>query len=245
MFRRLEAFLERALEGPAGRMGARLQPVTLAKRLERAMDENRSFRQDGVVVPNAYVISLHPDDYAPFATYHASLEDDLAREARERARASNFRMVSRPWVQLRADESVARGEIRVLATVSESHEPLTDAAAEAAPDTQTAVFEQGETGGVGRATLLVRTGKGDPVRFELSAPLIGIGRDHDNDLIVDDPGVSRHHCQLKLQQGLYALTDLGSSNGTAVNGRRVSEVALRDGDVIALGGTTVEYRVGK
>ncbi len=226
-------------------MGARLQPVTLAKRLERAMDENRSFRQDGVVVPNAYDIALHPDEYAPFATYRGSLEDDLAREARERARANNYRMVSRPWVRLRADASVPRGEIRILATVSESDEPVTDAAAGTAPDTRTAVLRQDETGAVGQATLLVRTGQGDPVRFELSAPLIGIGRDHDNDVIVDDPGISRHHCQLKLQQGLYALTDLGSSNGTTVNGRRVSEVALRDGDRIAIGGTTLEYRLGQ
>ena len=222
-------------------MGARMQPVTLAKRLERAMDENRSFSHEGVLVPNAYDVALHPEDFATFASYRSSLEDDLAHEVRQRARAHDYRLVARPWVRLRSDETLSRGDVRVTATMADAGEATPDAAAVAPPRSDTAVHAQADSGDAGRATLVVRTDGGAPTRFELSAPLISIGRDQDNDVIVDDPQVSRHHCQLKLQHGMYALTDLGSSNGSAVNGRRVTEQALRAGDVISIGRTTLEY----
>ena len=69
-----------------------------------------------------------------------------------------------------------------------------------------------------------------------AAPLIGIGRASDNDVILDDPLVSRHHCQLKLQHGAYGFADLGSRNGSFVNGQPVTEIALGPGDVIRVGG---------
>ena len=73
-----------------------------------------------------------------------------------------------------------------------------------------------------RAYLLVSTRGSRPVQFDLGGALIGIGRASDNDVIVDDPMVSRHHCQLKLQHGAYSFADLGSRNGSTVNGEPVS-----------------------
>ena len=66
---RVEAFLERFLEAPAGRLGASIQPVSLAKRLERAMDTNKTYGEAGVIVPNRYDLHLHPSDYAAFESY--------------------------------------------------------------------------------------------------------------------------------------------------------------------------------
>ena len=80
-----------------------------------------------------------------------------------------------------------------------------------------------------RAFLLVHTDGAPPVRFDLGGALISIGRASDNDVIVDDPEVSRHHCQLKLQHGAYSLADLGSRNGSWINGQPVNEVALGPG----------------
>ena len=73
IFSRVEAFLQRLFEAPAGRLGARIQPVSLAKRIERAMDTNKSFRDQGILVPNHYDLHLHPGDYAAFESYRASL----------------------------------------------------------------------------------------------------------------------------------------------------------------------------
>jgi pSer/pThr/pTyr-binding forkhead associated (FHA) protein len=94
-----------------------------------------------------------------------------------------------------------------------------------------------------RAYLLVRTDRGAPVQFDLGGPLITIGRASDNDVIVDDAQVSRHHCQLKLQHGAYSFADLGSRNGSLVNGQPVTEIALGPGDVIRIGGTVIDFQV--
>ena len=90
---------------------------------------------------------------------------------------------------------------------------------------------------------MVSTRGSIPVHFDLGGALIGIGRASDNDVIVDDPMVSRHHCQLKLQHGAYSFTDLGSRNGSTVNGETVSQVALGPGDLIRVGDTEIEFGV--
>jgi pSer/pThr/pTyr-binding forkhead associated (FHA) protein len=94
-----------------------------------------------------------------------------------------------------------------------------------------------------RAYLLVSTRGSRPVQFDLGGALIGVGRASDNDVIVDDPMVSRHHCQLKLQHGAYSFADLGSRNGSTVNGQPVSQIALGPGDVIRIGDTEIEFQV--
>src|SRR5918992_3555623 len=87
---RVEGFLERLFEAPAGRLGARLQPVSLAKRIERAMDTNKTFGDAGVIVPNQYDLHLHPSDYASFESYRGSLEDDLAHGVISHARHERY-----------------------------------------------------------------------------------------------------------------------------------------------------------
>ncbi len=77
----------------------------------------------------------------------------------------------------------------------------------------------------------------------LTALPLTVGRASDNDLILDDPMVSRHHCQLKLQHGAYSFADLGSRNGSEVNGQPVTEIALGPGDVIRIGDTEIEFQV--
>jgi pSer/pThr/pTyr-binding forkhead associated (FHA) protein len=94
-----------------------------------------------------------------------------------------------------------------------------------------------------RAYLLVSTRGSRPVQFDLGGPLIGVGRASDNDVILDDPMVSRHHCQLRLQHGAYSFADLGSRNGSTVNGEPVSQIALGPGDVIRVGDTGIEFQV--
>ena len=114
---RVEAFLERFLEAPAGRLGASIQPVSLSKRIERAMDTNKTYGQAGVIVPNHYALHLHPSDYAGFASYRNALEDDLAHGVLARARHERYSLVARPRVTIVADDATRRGEIRVAANV--------------------------------------------------------------------------------------------------------------------------------
>jgi hypothetical protein len=245
ILQRVEEFLERLFEAPAGRLGAKLQPVSLAKRIERAMDTNKSFGSGGVIVPNHYTLHLHPTDFASFASYQSALEDDLAHGVVSRARHERYTLVARPRVRLLADRTVPRGDIRVAATVSDDgHERAPEQ--EPPVSTDTVVYRPGEGTAAEtqtRAYLLVATDGQAPVQFDIGGPLISIGRASDNDVIVDDPLVSRHHCQLKLQHGAYGFADLGSRNGSAVNGHAVQQVALGPGDIIQIGNTTIEFGI--
>jgi ABC transport system ATP-binding/permease protein len=77
----------------------------------------------------------------------------------------------------------------------------------------------------------------DPTsRIRIRPQVTRIGRRPDNDIIVIDPGVSEHHAELRrTPAGRYSITDLGSRNGTYVNGTRVSQQELNEGDIIAIG----------
>ncbi len=251
----IESFLERLFEAPFGRLfRARMQPVALGKRIERAMDTNRSFTDDGILVPNHYEVHLHPSDYAGFESYRSALEDDLAHRVLARARRERYSLVARPRVKLVSDPATPRGDIRVAANLVDEWGAAVRGARDEGPPQQyseTRVFraptppvpDARPPAGPGASYLVVSTDGGRPVQFDLTGAVISIGRGSDNDLILDDPQVSRNHCQLKLQYGAYSLTDMGSTNGSYVNGQRVSEIALGPGDVIELGGTRIEFHV--
>ena len=252
----IESFLERLFEAPFGRLfRARIQPVALAKRIERAMDTNRSFTDDGVLVPNQFELHLHPADYEGFASYRSALEGDLEHRVLARARRERYTLVARPRVSLVSDQATSRGDIRVAASLvddrraSSGAAPLAD---EPEPTySETRVFRSPAppppgprpVNAPGGSYLVVSTDEGRPVQFDLTGAVISIGRGSDNDLILDDPQVSRNHCQLKMQYGAWSLIDTGSTNGSYVNGQRVSEIALGPGDVIELGGTRIEFHV--
>ena len=245
ILQRVESILERFLEAPAGRLGASIQPVSLAKRIERAMDTNKTYGDAGVIVPNHYDLHLHPADFEAFASYRTSLEDDLAHGVLSRARHERYSLVARPRVRIVSDDGTRRGEIRVAANVADERGERVADVMPASSDTM--VFDRPSGGdapdSARRAYLLVSTRGSRPVQFDLGGHLIGIGRASDNDVIVDDPMVSRHHCQLRLQHGAYGFADLGSRNGSSVNGQPVSQVALGPGDVIRIGDTEIEFQV--
>lgn len=244
---KLESFFERLFEAPAGRLGARLQPVSLSKRIERAMDTNKSFRDEGVIVPNVYELHLSSTDFATFASYRTSLEDDLAHGVLARARREHYTLVARPHVTIVADGALSRGDVRVAASVRDEEGERVVAAEPAIVASETMVFSRPDAdappASAPHAYLLVRSESGQAVQFDLGGPVISIGRATDNDVILDDPEVSRHHCQLKLQHGAYSFADLGSRNGSQVNGQAVNEIALGPGDVIRIGSTEIEFQV--
>lgn len=86
------------------------------------------------------------------------------------------------------------------------------------------------------AILTVKSGPDVGFRFRVKPEQKAyMGRDADNDVVLDDPGTSRRHARIEFKEGKYVLTDLGSANGTLVNGQRVVEQALDNGDRIKIG----------
>lgn len=246
---RLERMASQVLEGWTARLfRARLQPVQLGKRLIRAMEAHQTISLAKTFVPNSYVVSLSPDDFAEFEPYRRSLERDLAEALLGAARERSFTLLSFPTVELERDEDIARGDVRVsCALVDASGEEL------AAGSPQLGSVAAGHTMVLDRDALLRDRPRAPKASLEIpmegrrvhlgSEPL-GIGRDPENDLVLDDRRVSRRHAEIRLRLGRFTLYDLESTNGTFVNGRRVAEVVLSDGDRIGIGGAEIVLREG-
>jgi hypothetical protein len=239
---RLERLASQVLEGWTARLfRTRLQPVQIAKRLIRAMESEQTISLAKTFVPNSYVVSLSPDDHEQFEPYKKSLERDLAEAVLGSARERGFTLLSFPTVEIERDDGVARGDVKVSSA-------LVDASGdEVAPDSpELGRVAAGHTMVLDRDALLrdrpraprgALTVPGEGRRVPLTGEPITIGRDPENDLVLDDRRVSRRHAEIRLRLGRYTLYDLQSTNGTFVNGRRVAEIVLSDGDRIAIGGS--------
>ena len=243
---RVEAFVSRIIEGWSARLfGAKLQPVQIAKRVIRTMEAHQTISLSKTFVPNSYVVSLGPTDYAQFEQYRRSLERDLAETLLGAARERNFTLLAYPSVEIERDDDLAPGDIRVsCALVDTSGEEV-----EADPKRLGAV-ESGHTMVLDREALLRERPRAPRATLEqrdgpsvsLGPEPLLLGRDPQNDLVLDDRRVSRKHAEIRLRLGRYTLYDLQSTNGTYVNGRRVAEKVLDDGDKISLGGVELIFR---
>ncbi len=239
---RLESFVSRLIEGWSARLfGAKLQPVQIAKRLIRTMEAHQTISLSKTFVPNSYVVSLSATDFAQFEQYRRSLERDLAEAVLSASRERNFTLLDFPSVEIERDDDVAPGDIRVsCALVDASGDEV-----EADPKSLGAV-ESGHTMVLDREKLLrekprapkasIEMKDGERSSVQLGPEPMLIGRDQQNDVVLDDTRVSRKHAEIRLRLGRYTLYDLQSTNGTYVNGRRVAEVVLNDGDRISVAG---------
>lgn len=246
---RLEALASRFIEGWSARLfGAKLQPVQIAKRLIRAMESHQTISLSKTFVPNSYVVSLAPSDFSTFEQYRRSLEQDLAEAVLGAARDRNYTLLAFPTVEIERDEDLPPGDMRVsCALVDASGEEVgTDAKALGAVAAgHTMVLDREkllrERPRAPKASLVVHEGD-DRREIALGPEPLAIGRDPQNDIVLDDRRVSRKHTEIRLRLGRYTLYDLQSTNGTYVNGRRVAEVVLADGDRIAVGGVELQFR---
>jgi len=249
---RLEAFASRFIEGWSARLfGAKLQPVQLGKRLIRAMESHQTISLSKTFVPNSYVVSLSPSDFAQFEQYRRSLEQDLSEAILGAARDRNYTLLAFPTVEIERDEALPPGDLRVSCA-------LVDASGEeVAPDAKTlGAVEAGHTMVLDRekllrerprapkASLAIREGE-DRREIGLGPEPLAIGRDPQNDVVLDDRRVSRKHAEIRLRLGRFTLYDLQSTNGTYVNGRRVAEIVLSDGDRLSIGGVELLYRAAE
>ncbi len=225
--RQLERLVERALPRL---LGGRLSTPVVAGQLARTMEDGLRWDDRGKgFAPDQYALTLHPQDVETLLSQAPDLRDELARGLAEAARAHGYLLVSEPEVTLAADPTLARWDVRVVAwhrsrplefTQGMPHEART------------------EPGRVpAGAFLIIDAGR----HFPLDRPVVNIGRRLDNQIILEDPHVSRTHAQLRVRDGRFVLFDLGSTAGTQVNGRRVQQHVLRPGDVVAIGESNLVY----
>jgi Protein of unknown function (DUF3662)/FHA domain len=251
----VERFLERLFEGQSARLfRTGLRPIQVQRRLERAMESNRVRDGQRTVVPHRLTVRLAPDDLATLRATAPGLAASLADGALAFARAHRYSLLDRPTVTLRADPAVVPGAIAIDAGNGD-RSPGRDAAAVAdeadAAGRSPVAAAPPPSASDGTAVFVVPGAEGPratireirPDRSSRSIQLDGrpltIGRAPDNGLVVRDGRASRRHARIDVRRGSLVLTDLGSTNGSWVNDRRVDSVALGEGDRIRIGTTTL------
>ena len=224
-----ESWLERAVEGGARTLfRQRLQPIELAKAAARAMQSERLIGPEGIEVPNAFEIALHPDDLAELAPYQSSLETRIARYLSGFADERGLIPVGAVSVSLMADPHIGPSTRPVAPLGSTDVLPQVRRERPAAPP-------MGET-----VVLVLEDGR------QLTVPngSLRIGRALDNDLVIADSRVSRYHAQIVRDPHGPLVRDLGSTNGTARGGRTIGEDRLADGDQLSLVGYQIQVHIG-
>jgi hypothetical protein len=192
------------------------------------MDSQQSVGVEGVLVPNVYDVFLSSYDYAHFEPMRRSLAQNLESHLGRVARQRRYYLVSRPVVRFHRNDTLPAGDIRI-----ESH--LQD-------------IEPGDSEELQHTAILPRVEDGLPVAraapglvlpdqtYAVLRSPTRVGRLPDNDIVLNDKRVSRHHAEVIKQGERWLLRDTGSTNGTAVNGKVVREAVLKPGDTISLGG---------
>lgn len=238
---RLESWIEQLVEAPFVRLFAgRLFAQDVARHLARALEDGERIGADGTPeVPGRYRIVLNPEDLAALQTHHPDLDAQLAIDLQAVAESMQVRLMEPPAILLepRADLPVRTVHITPATHTSFMQNPTRDLNLESIRQR----IEQEEVDTLSanglRAYLIIQGTR----TFDLPQPVIRIGRALDNDLILEDPRVSRYHAQLRCRYRRYILQDMGSRGGTTVNGFPVQEIVLRPGDVISLSGVDLIY----
>lgn len=233
---RVERFIERLVERPSARLfRTRLKPVQILRRIERAMESERGGDGQRDLVPDAFRVRLHPQDLAALAA-PAEVAAELASGALTFARSHRYALRGRPSVTLQPDPTLRPGEVEVDPSVSSP--PSAAAPDDALAEGGTRVFEVPVVEAP-PAVIEVREPGRSPRRVSVTGAPMRIGRAPECELVLRDSRVSRRHARLQARGGLLVLTDLGSTNGTCVNGHRVTEVVLGAGDRIEVGETSI------
>ncbi|MFV0523453.1 MAG: FhaA domain-containing protein [Acidimicrobiales bacterium] len=217
VLRNFEDRLERMVEGMFARaFRSGLQPVELGRRLVKEMDLSRTLDVRGrALAPNRFVIRVSAEDLERFGQVRQSLIDELAATVREHAREEQLSFLGRVSVELDVDPNLRVGLFRVHPSYDER----------IAPDSESAWFEE-------------PSGQ----QHRIAAPLAAVGRLSDSDIVINDQNVSRRHAEIHVVGDDYELVDLGSTNGSKVNGERIQRRTLADGDQVTFGAITLRFR---
>ena len=245
-----------------------LQPVELARKLAREMEDHKTISVSRVYVPNEYTVYLAPQDREGFASYEKSLVAELGSYLDAHARGAGLSLVAPATVTLSTDTDLRAGEFGIACRMADAA-PAADAPSEAPAEevpspepaavpvvppparphqalegvsgTQVISASEARDAGLRQEVMTLTVGT---TRCRLSKRVSTMGRSRDCDVVVPDPNASRVHAEVRHIGLDYFLVDMGSTNGTEVNGQLVKRHALADGDTIVIGTTQIRVELG-
>ncbi len=239
---RFESLLEGMVERSFARLfRARLQPVEIAKRLTREMEAGRVVGVASVLVPNDYEVTLSSSDFDTFAPIRGSLEQEMADYLLRFAQEHHYGTTMPPAVRIAPDPTLRPRRIVVSARMTE--DARMSPSTERLERTQTMPaasndepFASAYVTAPGDAYLML-----DDTTYPLAGETITLGRGLENTIVLEDRRVSRGHATLISSGGHWSVRDEGSTNGTFVNDRMVTQHALKHGDRLSLGGLDLVF----
>lgn len=244
VLQRFERRLASKVEGTVARVfKSELQPVEVASAIQHEMDERAAIVAQGrTLVPNDFVVEISQTDAERLDIMVESLVVELVALAKDHAKEQGYSFVGPVRIRFEGVPDLALGMFRIRSGVIRGHtveagevrQPVSDLPRSAGnhyPGSPRLVVAGSHPG----------TGMETGSTYELQTPVTLLGRGTDCDLRMVDPGVSRHHCELRVEDARVVLVDLGSTNGTLVNGQPMRHVVLTDGTNVTLGRTTMVF----
>jgi hypothetical protein len=234
--RLIESLVERSMIAP---LRGKLQPIEIAKRLERAMRDHALLGVDAQIAPNHFRVRLNPNDASNLAAARELIEGELARHVAQSGSGQGYVFLAAPTVEILPVETVRRGAIQVEAEIREPKPAANPPAGRSRPPASAPTPGQMPPVSTAGVTWFLDFGSW---RAPIPDRPVRLGRALDCDVVVPSPRVSRHHAELAPGEGGLRVRDLGSTNGTTVDGQRIpGAVVARPGARIAFGG--VEARL--
>ena len=278
LFDRVEHRLERAVNGVFARaFKSEVQPVEIASAIRRAMDDRAAIVGQGrTIVPNLYTVELSDTDYERLSGYDEELEEELIAAAQEHAESQRYQPGGPLRVSFASSNDLETGVFRLRTSTARRPGGASGASAGAAPYAAVPDPSPAPAPAMGPPAAPRHTGSDpdatqrhpappaapprvnpadrpwldvDGERYPLMGALTVLGRDDTADIILDDPGISRRHSEIRVTNDgphlVASIRDLSSTNGTFVNSERITSQRLSDGDRITVGRTSVVYRAGR
>lgn len=252
ILRDFEKRLEGAVEGFFARaFRSGLQPVELAKALQRYAANYQQVGVDGVIIPNVYRFALSPEDTERFSGFADSLRRELSQVIQRTAADRDWRLQGPVRIEFVEGEAIRTGTYELRGKVEAGAQPAPARAAAAQPSAQRSarreeVAPSGQGTRVLPASARAELVSSDGQRHRVSSSgATVIGRLPECDVTLDDAAVSRRHARVTSDGVEYQVEDLGSTNGVRLNGSPVTRAVLRDGDQLDFGGVRFTFSLGR
>lgn len=234
--KRLEQTLEQAIEAPIGRVFRHgLQPAEIGRRLEREMRAGRVYSVEGAIVPNDFRVYLNPKDQETLSPYLPDVTDHLAGWLKDIASSEGLMMLGPVTIQVDVTDKLGPGAFDASAAIKRGNAPPNHVAPsridQTIPYQPTVLAPAGTT-----YTLNLVGGPIHGAAFAVPNGITTLGRSRDNDIVIEAIQVSRYHARFESFDDIVRLVDLGSTNGTFVNGKPIADwVVVGPGDRLMFG----------